>query len=288
MNEHASPSESSAAVDPDQLVLRHLPVVGHLVRETMARVPSCVDRDDLHSAGLVALVLAARAYDSERGVPFVRYATTRIRGALVDELRSVDWASRSVRRRSREIEEARSRLATEIGRLPGNTAVAAALGVSVDEVQQADSDVARASLLPLDAGPEGGSVADLLRSSAAGPEESLVLTERLEYLVDAIRELPERLRVVISGYFLEERPMVELAVTLGVSESRVSQLRAEALVLLRTALNSALDPHLVPVASRPGGAADRRRRAYSDTVQTRHSARHASGRQRAGVLEPTA
>ena len=103
---------SPATVDADALVTSHMALVGHLVRETMSRLPAHVNRDDLTSAGLAALVQASRSYDEERGVPFTRYATTRIRGAILDELRGIDWASRSVRRRAREIDETRSRLAT--------------------------------------------------------------------------------------------------------------------------------------------------------------------------------
>ena len=94
--------------DSEALIVQHMALVGHIVRETMSRVPSHVDRDDLTSAGLTALVQAAQAFDAERGVPFNRYAATRIRGAIVDELRSIDWASRSVRRRARELDATRA------------------------------------------------------------------------------------------------------------------------------------------------------------------------------------
>src|SRR6476659_9976245 len=94
----------------DELVTSNLPLVGHVVRDTMMRVPGHVDRDDLTSAGLVALVKAGRSFDPERGVPFARYAATRIRGAVLDELRAVDWAPRSVRRRARDLDQARARL----------------------------------------------------------------------------------------------------------------------------------------------------------------------------------
>src|SRR4051794_29782939 len=87
------------SAETEAMIVEHMPLVGHIVRETMARVPSHVNRDDLTSAGLTALVMAASAFDAERGVPFNRYAATRVRGAIVDELRSIDWASRSVRRR---------------------------------------------------------------------------------------------------------------------------------------------------------------------------------------------
>jgi RNA polymerase sigma factor for flagellar operon FliA len=115
-----------------------------------------------------------------------------------------------------------------------------------------------------------------MRSSAPGPEEQAEHREQLTYLVEAIAELPERLRVVISDYFLDERPMTEIAAELGVSESRVSQMRAEALVLLRDALNHELDPGNVLAHARPGGAAARRRDSYFAAVATRH----ASGRSR--------
>src|SRR3546814_12870511 len=112
----------------------------------MGRVPSHVDRDDLTSAGLTALVQAGQAFEAERGVPFARYAATRIRGAILDELRSVDWASRSVRRRARTIEEARNRLAADLGRIPSNDEVASLLGVDLSEVIGTDDDLNRAKI----------------------------------------------------------------------------------------------------------------------------------------------
>jgi RNA polymerase sigma factor for flagellar operon FliA len=284
MTTHTAP-ETSAAADADQLVLRHLPIVTYLVRETMSRVPSHVDQDSLHSAGNLALVAAAQAFDPARGVPFDRYASTRIRGAIVDELRSVDWASRSVRRRSRDVAETRARLTTG-GHTPDDAEVATELGMSVDEVVRNDADVARAAVLPLDPGPDF-SYADSLRSAEPGPEASLVNAEQLEYLVDAIAELPERLAAVVRGYFLEERPMAELAAELGVTESRISQLRAEALVLLRDALNTALDPHLVDPKTRAHGVVGRRRAAYVSAVAERHAHRAVPAR-RSPALVATA
>lgn len=252
----------------NELAESHVPLVAHLVRETMARVPSHVDRDDLRSAGLVALVKASRTFDAERGVAFGAYAAARVRGALLDELRSVDWASRSVRRKSREIEETRNRLATALGQFPDDAAVAAALGIEIGEIARCQQDVARAGVTSLDAGTEFP-LAELVRSTEPGPEGSLEVAERLEYLQAAIVELPERLRRVVEGYFLEERPMAELAVELDVTESRISQMRAEALVMLKDALNAALDPELVTPQSRPGGVVARRRDAYVAAVAAR-------------------
>ena len=256
----------------EALIVVHVPLVGHIVRETMARVPSHVDRDDLTSAGLAALVQAAQAYDPDRGVPFNRYAATRIRGAIVDELRSVDWASRSVRRRARELDATRSRLATVLGRTPTTVELAQATGLSKDEIVANDDDVTRAQVLSLHAS-EDDALGESLVSKNPSPEALLEHREKLTYLTEAIAELPERLRLVVEQYFLAERPMAEIATTLGVTESRVSQLRAEALVLLRDALNHELEPDLLPEHPRPGGAADRRREAYFAAV----AARHASG-----------
>jgi len=270
-------TESLAAADADELAVRYLPIVTYLVRETMARVPSYVDEDALHSAGNLALVAASRAFDAGRGVPFDRYASTRIRGALVDELRATDWATRSLRRRSRDLADARARLAVTGGHTPDDAEGAAELGMTVDEVVRTDADIARATVLPLEPGADF-SYADTLRDTGAGPEASAMNGERLEYLADAIAELPERLATVVRGYFLQERPMAEIAAELGVTESRVSQLRAEALVLLRDALTTSLDAGLELPDARPSGVVGRRREAYASAVAERHSQRYARRR----------
>ena len=265
------PTDSLRDITVDDLVTSNIPLVGHLVRETLARVPGHVDRDDLTSAGLTALVQAAQAYDAERGVPFARYAATRVRGALLDELRGVDWATRGVRRRARDLEETRTRLTYSLGRTPTDKEVAGALGMPVEEVLANKEDIARAQVLSLEAGEEQGSFAEVLPSSTPTPEQALEHDELLSYLGDAVAELPEKLRIVVEGYFLAERPMAELAAELGVSESRVSQLRAEAMVLLRDGINSQLDPHLVQRHERPEGVAARRREAYYAAVAERHA-----------------
>lgn len=257
--------------DVDELVTSHMALVGHIVRESMGRLPSHVNRDDLTSAGLTALVQAARSYDGSRGVPFTRYASTRIRGAIIDELRGVDWASRSVRRRARTLDETRSRLAAELGRLPSDAEVAEAAGMSVEEMTANDEDVSRASVMSLQGFGETP-IDDVLPTRSPSPEEKLEQSERIGYLVDAVAELPERLRTVVEGYFFAERPMAEIAAELGVTESRVSQIRAEALILLKDAMNSALAPELVTPHSRPDGCAARRRDAYFAAVASRRTA----------------
>lgn len=269
MTEH--PGDSGAT----DLITSNVPLVGHIVRETMGRVPAHVSRDDLTSAGLTALVQAARAFEPERGVPFERYAATRIRGAILDELRSVDWASRSVRRRARDLEETRTRLSGALGRTPTTAEVASALGMSEAEVVANDEDVSRAQVLSLQ-GSTTSSLDDLIPTRAPSPEAIVEHQERLTYLVEAIAELPERLRIVVQDYFFAERPMADIAADLGVTDSRISQMRAEALALLRDALNHALEPTLVQQVGKPGGCANRRREAYFAAVAARHA--EAAGR----------
>src|SRR3954452_8188836 len=139
----------SVTREQETLVRDNMALVGHMVREMLFKVPAHVHRDDLASAGYAALVTAARAYDSGRGIPFGRFAAVRVRGALLDELRSMDWASRSVRARARRAEVARQELPTKLGRTPTPTEPAELLGVAVAELANVDDDVQRASVLSL-------------------------------------------------------------------------------------------------------------------------------------------
>jgi RNA polymerase sigma factor for flagellar operon FliA len=248
----------------ETLIRDNMPLVGHLVRELMARVPGHVSRDDLTSAGLAALVTAARGFDAARGIPFARFAATRIRGALLDELRGLDWASRSVRSRARRADVATQQLTAHLGRTPTAVELAARLGVPLDEVASVSEDVQRAVVLSLQ-GFNAGTAEDLVTERSAGPEDLLLQRERVGYLHDAIDALPERLRRVVVGYFLQECTMADIATELGVSESRVSQLRAEALGLLKDGLNAQLDPQLVARPERDGCVA-RRRATYFHQV----------------------
>jgi RNA polymerase sigma factor FliA len=191
-----------------------------------------------------------------------------VRGALLDELRGLDWASRSVRQRARRTDSARQELTAELGRTPTLAEVAARLGCSVEDIESGDDDVQRAVVFSLQGFATAGAD-DMVTEPGAGPEEMLIRRERLGYLRHAIDALPERLRAVVTGYFFEERPMAQIAVELGVTESRVSQLRSEALGLLRDGLNTHLDPGLAtPVKD---GCVARRRAAYFDAIAVRGS-----------------
>jgi RNA polymerase sigma factor for flagellar operon FliA len=254
----------------EELVHQGVPLVGHIVRETLTRLPAHVSRDELMSAGLAALAQAAKAYDAERGAGFFAYASTRIRGAILDELRGMDWASRSVRRRERQIDEVRDKLAAKLGRTPSDAEVAEDLGLSQAELDSHRGDLSRASVMSLQ-GFDHGTLDEVLPTRTLTPEAVIERRERLAYLHDAVATLPERLRVVVEGYFFAERPMADIAAELGVTESRVSQLRAEAVKLLKDALNSALDPELVSAPAKPNGCAARRRDAYFAEVAAHRS-----------------
>lgn len=256
----------------EDIVRANMPLVGHLVREMLARVPSHVNRDDLLSAGYAALVAAARGFDPERGVPFPRFAAARVRGALLDELRGLDWASRSVRQRARRTDSAREELMAELGRTPTVQEVAGKLGCTVEDIEHGEDDVHRATVFSLQ-GFATATADDIVTEPGAGPEEMLLRRERFGYLRHAVDALPERLRVVVRGYFFEERPMAQIAAELGVSESRVSQLRAEALVLLRDGMNTHLDPALAAENPPKEGCVARRRAAYYDKIASRGTLR---------------
>lgn len=243
----------------------NLPLVGHLVRKTLSRVPGHVSHDDLTSAGMLALVQAANAYDGERGASFATYAALRIRGALVDELRGLDWATRSVRRRARQVDDARGQIATALGRPAEEHEVAEALGIGTGELESHREDLARASVMSLQAF-EQRAVDDLLPAQTVTPAEILEQREKVAYLHDAVEKLPERLRVVVRAHFFDDVPMAQIAEELGVSESRVSQLRAEAVVLLRGAMVDALEPERAERHERPGGCAARRKERYYASV----------------------
>ena len=250
----------------DQLVREHLPLVQYVVSEVAHRVPSHVSRSDLVSAGMLGLAQAARTFDPERGIAFDRFASTRIRGALLDELRGRDWASRSVRARARGLQAAHEELTNKLGRAPSPEEVARELDVPLETVHKLVDDVHRATVLNYDSLVIEGDAESFLASDRGGPEDAILDRERKAYLIDSIEALPERLRHVVIGYFFEERSMQEIADELGVSESRVSQLRAEALALLKDGINSQLDPDAIEPEVRPNGRVARRKAAYYAAV----------------------
>ncbi|WP_298461002.1 sigma-70 family RNA polymerase sigma factor [uncultured Cellulomonas sp.] len=251
----------SAEHHTNALVTAHIAVVGYEVNALASRLPSHIHRDDLTSAGHLALVRAARSFDEAAGVPFARWAALRIRGALIDELRSLDWASRQSRQRASRVAQVTNELTSTLGRTPTTQDVAEHTGMTADQVTAARS-VADVRILSMDAGPEESSLVDSVPDTDLGPEERLLVDEREQYARAAVAALPERMRQVVHGLFFAGRTMGELAAEMGLTHSRISQVRTEAMALMRDGINAHLDPDLVPVPDRPDGAVARRRQAY--------------------------
>jgi RNA polymerase sigma factor for flagellar operon FliA len=216
------------------LVEAHLGLVHQAVAPMAARVPSHVAWDDLVSAGMLGLTEAALAFDPGRSVPFECFAMTRIKGALLDELRRLDWASRSVRVRARAVSAATEVLAAELGRHPTTLELADRLGVDPSHLARVGDDLHRAAVVHYEAlvAPDGA-CEDGLPPAGAQPETVVLERECWRELWDAVGALPERLRQVVVGSYLDERRLRDIADDLGVTESRVSQLRTEALAILR-------------------------------------------------------
>jgi RNA polymerase sigma factor for flagellar operon FliA len=263
-------TETTEKLSEDELVRDHLNLVHYAVADMAGRLPKHVSRDDLVSAGMAGLAQAARSFDPTRGIRFDRYASGRIRGALLDELRSCDWASRTVRTRARRVAEANESLTATLGRTPTPGELADHLGVNRRDVESNAADVHRAVVLNYDSLFTDATGEELLASNTPTPDDVILDRERKAYLVDAVAALPERLRQVVIGYFFEERSMADLGQELGVSESRISQMRAEALSFLKDGMTSQLDPEETAAADAAGvGRTSRRREAYRSAVAAR-------------------
>lgn len=219
-----------SSAERNRLIEENLPLVGYLASETHSRATH-IPREELASAGALALVMAADAFDPALGVPFGAYARRRILGAFADEMRSMDWASRGIRKRIKETVAVRETLTSGLGRTPTVQEIATAMGVPDDAVLEALADAER-SVTTLDDPTAGELPSDLLL-----PEESIVLQERRRVLECAVLALPERMRRIVQAVYVDERPVKDIADELGVSHSAVSQQRSEAIRLLRDVLD---------------------------------------------------
>lgn len=223
----------------NRLVERHLALVHHFAHRMQPRTGGVVDLGDLVSAGTMGLLNAVASYDPERGSRFSTFAAPRIRGAMLDEMRSRDVAPRSVRRKQREMEQARDRLAVEMDRTPRHREVAEVLGVDPQQLWRWKWDVSRSrrvSLTELVAAHGPSVIADRERGSEV--EDRLALNQELRRMREELAQLPEREREIIELYDLEGWTLRDIGARLGVTESRVSQIRTRVLRRLRSRMQS--------------------------------------------------
>ena len=230
----------------DRLILTYAPLVKYVAGRLGSGLPAHVDEGDLVSYGLLGLIGAIERYDPERDIKFETYAMARIKGAIIDELRALDWVPRSVRSRAREIERAITELEARLGLAPTDEEIAGKLSITVEELEESLTDISRSSIAALDelwsATGEGDQVSllDTLEDTTGPkPAEALDETELREALADAIARLPEREKLVVTLYYYEELTLREIGEVLGVTESRVSQLHTKAVLRLKARLAGA-------------------------------------------------
>lgn len=228
------------ARERDALLLEHLPTVRYIARRVHEKLPQHVDLEDLVSAGMVGLIDAFSKFDHTKKVQFKSYAQFRIRGAILDSLRTLDWSPRELRRKGRAVEENIRTLTHRLGRAPSETEVAAAMGTTLVEYQQLLGELKGLEIGSLHVERSEDSGDEELAYVPGSPEEDPLLRclkgELRQHLADAIDELPERERMVLTLYYFEELTMKEIGLTLGVVESRVSQIHSSAVLHLRASM----------------------------------------------------
>lgn len=228
----------------EQYVAQYAPLVKRIAHHLVAKLPPSVEVDDLIQAGLIGLLDAIGQYDQSQGAQFETYASQRIRGAMLDELREADWAPRSARKNMRTIESAVHRLEQRLGRAPGEQELADELKMPLAEYQQMLQDARGHQLVYYEDFQKEGDDDYFERHSADQRQGPLGQIEDGDFraaLVDAIKDLPEREQMVMSLYYEEELNLKEIGAVLGVTESRVSQLHSQAVGRLRSRLKDWLD-----------------------------------------------
>ena len=230
--------------DRDRLIVHYAPLVKYVAGRVRSGLPSSVESADLVSYGMFGLIDAIDKFDLERQIKFETYAINRIRGAIIDELRSLDWVPRSVRAKAKSLERAHSELEAELRRAPSEAELADRMGLSRGELAKLMSQVSITNMVALDEVTHGGSdrgdkmtLGDLLEDPRAPDPEAEYETEEMKALLaEQIAQLPEREKIVLTLYYYERLTLAEIGSVLGVTESRVSQIHSKSLLDLRARL----------------------------------------------------
>jgi RNA polymerase sigma factor FliA len=228
----------------ERLVLAYAPLVKYVAGRMSSGLPAHVEEADLISYGLLGLISAIERFDPSRDIRFETFAITRVKGSIIDELRSLDWVPRSVRAKAREIERANAKLEHQLHRAPTDKEMAEALGVSTEEFQESLVRISNSSVVALDelwtVSDSSGDTVSLLDTiqdpDAVDPSREMALTDMKDRLAEAIARLPEREKLVVALYYYENLTLREIGEVLGVTESRVSQLHTKAVLRLKSRL----------------------------------------------------
>ena len=225
----------------DQLIVHYSPLVKYVAGRVAVGLPQNVEQADLVSYGIFGLIDAIEKFDLERGFKFETYAIARIKGNILDELRSIDWVPRSVRAKARALEKAYSKLEGTLHRTPNDNELAQELDVTEDQLQTTLSQISFVGLVALDemlsvSGDRGESVTlgDTIADTGEGPVAAYEVEEMRHILADAINRLPEREKIVLTLYYYEGLTLAEIGQVLGVTESRVCQIHTKAVLQLRS------------------------------------------------------
>jgi RNA polymerase sigma factor for flagellar operon FliA len=232
MEESAREDMSPAARD---LVQRNFALVEHIVSRVLMRFPRGADRDELAQVAMLGLIEAARRFDPDRGIAFSTFAGPRIEGSILDAVRQMSWAPRSVRANQREIDAAEARLRARLRRNATEVELAGELGLDVDQLAMRRALVAKGAVVSLDEGLST-SIGDTIADTRPSTEDVVERREMHARIRACLSLLSDRHRYVVVGHLLEDRPMHDLARDLGVTRSRVSQLKSEAIDMLRIAM----------------------------------------------------
>ncbi|HSH47619.1 MAG TPA: RNA polymerase sigma factor FliA [Halomonas sp.] len=223
-------------IDQTELLEQHLPLVRRQALALQVRLPASIELDDLIQAGTLGLLEALGRFKSGQGASFATFANLRIRGAMLDELRSRDWLPRSVRRNARAVDKAIHQLEQRLGRAPEETEIAAELDMPLEEYRRLLADTNSGQLLPFEELIDEGGEGRLAQREAENPFARLLDHEQRGRLVEAIEALPEREKLIMALYYQEELNLKEVGAVLGVTESRVCQLHSQAVGRLRARL----------------------------------------------------